>query len=162
MEPHLNTLQQLNKWQGRRETINVGDIILIINQSLLLSSGRWPIGCVTHTYVGPDEQVRVAQVRTASGSYKRPVVKLVALPVKTSSSDPDSLTTVLGGRDPKFISFKEQVQPPEHKLQGGKEVHNAYYPKHSHITKLNTTSPQTQLTLDNGPTYALTLSYTSQ
>ncbi|CAB0043029.1 unnamed protein product [Trichogramma brassicae] len=87
---YLNTLQQRHKWQRRRASINVGDIVLIVDPSLLLPCGRWPLGCVTHTYPGADGQVRVAQVQTASGSNKRPVVKLVSLPVRTNPPDPAS------------------------------------------------------------------------
>ncbi|CAB0044666.1 unnamed protein product [Trichogramma brassicae] len=100
---YLNTLQQRHKWQRRRASINVGDIVLIVDPSLLLPCGRWPLGRVTHTYPGSDGQVRVAQVQTASGSYKRPVVKLVSLPVRTNPPDPASPIPAHGGR------AKEQV-----------------------------------------------------
>ncbi|CAB0030756.1 unnamed protein product [Trichogramma brassicae] len=95
---YLNTLQQRHKWQRRRASINVGDIVLIVDPSLLLPCGRWPLGRVTHTYPGSDGQVRVAQVQTASGSYKRPVVKLVSLPVRTNPPDPASPIPAHGGR----------------------------------------------------------------
>ncbi|CAB0038562.1 unnamed protein product [Trichogramma brassicae] len=100
---YLNTLQQRHKWQRRRASINVGDIVLIVDPSLLLPCGRWPLGCVTHTYPGADGQVRVAQVQTASGSNKRPVVKLVSLPVRTNPPDPASPIPAHGGRKLLYI-----------------------------------------------------------
>lgn len=39
----------------------------------------WPMGVVEHTYEGPDGGVRVADVRTRTGIFKRPVRKLVVL-----------------------------------------------------------------------------------
>ncbi|KAI8438306.1 hypothetical protein MSG28_010878 [Choristoneura fumiferana] len=41
---------------------------------------HWPLGVVTDVYPGSDNVVRVAMIRTAKGSFKRPVVKLYPLP----------------------------------------------------------------------------------
>ena len=41
--------------------------------------GSWPLARVTKTYPGPDGLVRVVEVKTARGVYKRPVTKTVRL-----------------------------------------------------------------------------------
>lgn len=42
---------------------------------------KWPLGRVVSTHPGSDGICRVVTVRTASGVYKRPVVKICPLPV---------------------------------------------------------------------------------
>ncbi|CAB0040351.1 unnamed protein product, partial [Trichogramma brassicae] len=43
---YLNTLQQRTKWLRQRESIAVGDIVLLMDPSLLRLTGRWPLGRV--------------------------------------------------------------------------------------------------------------------
>lgn len=75
---YLTTLQQRSKWTTRTPNINVGDMVVIVdNQSPPLS---WRLGRVITLYPGPDGVVRVAQVFTRMGNITRPVVKLVPLP----------------------------------------------------------------------------------
>ena len=40
---------------------------------------HWPLGKILEVYPGQDKRVRVALVKTASGNYKRPVVKMSLL-----------------------------------------------------------------------------------
>ena len=40
---------------------------------------KWPIARVIEVHPGQDGKVRVVTVRTARGTYKRPVVKVVQL-----------------------------------------------------------------------------------
>lgn len=42
----------------------------------------WRLGRVTGVHPGPDDTVRVVSVRTQDGTYKRPVIKLVKLPIE--------------------------------------------------------------------------------
>lgn len=41
----------------------------------------WKMGKVENTYVGADNLVRVADVRTKNGTIKRPIHKLAPLPI---------------------------------------------------------------------------------
>lgn len=43
---------------------------------------EWHLGRVVEVHPGPDDIVRVVSVRTHDGTYKRPVVKLVKLPIE--------------------------------------------------------------------------------
>uniref|UniRef100_A0ABD2WYZ5 Integrase catalytic domain-containing protein n=1 Tax=Trichogramma kaykai TaxID=54128 RepID=A0ABD2WYZ5_9HYME len=74
---YLYTLQKRNKWQLAEPNIVVGDIVLVKNEST--PCARWPMAKVTAIHPGRDGLVRVATVATASGSYKRPIVKLVKI-----------------------------------------------------------------------------------
>ena len=40
---------------------------------------KWPIAKVVETYPGRNGLVRVAAVKTATGTYKRPITKLAVL-----------------------------------------------------------------------------------
>jgi hypothetical protein len=42
----------------------------------------WRLAIIIETFPGPDGHVRVATVKTSSGQFRRPIHKLVALPVK--------------------------------------------------------------------------------
>ena len=87
---YLSTLQKRTK--GTRETVNiaVGDVVLIADDDKKPLS--WPLGKVTAVHPGKDGIVRAATVETATGSFKRPVVKLRILPLK--ASDGDELATL--------------------------------------------------------------------
>lgn len=81
---YLHTLHQRNKWNTRQDNLKVGDLVFIHMPSPPL---QWPLARVTAVYPGNDGIVRVAQVKTASGTYTRPVVKLFPLPVSTTTAD---------------------------------------------------------------------------
>lgn len=80
---YINTLQQRNKWTQRRTNIQAGDIVLIQDSTLIRSNGRWPIGRITKAHPGSDGLTRVATVKTYTGEYVRPLVKLASLPIET-------------------------------------------------------------------------------
>lgn len=77
---YLNTLIQRNKWQRPRANLAVGDVVLILDPSLLYR-GRWPLGKVLEVTYGADGKARVASVQTQRGSFTRPVTKICRLPV---------------------------------------------------------------------------------
>ena len=52
----------------------IGDIVVVADNTL--RRGSWPLGKVTGVYPGRDGIVRVADVKTSSGLYRRPVAKL--------------------------------------------------------------------------------------
>ena len=54
-----------------------------------LIPAKWPLGKVTALHPGKDKFVRVVTVRTATGTYKRPVVKVaLLLPVELDRTRP--------------------------------------------------------------------------
>lgn len=78
---YLHTLQQRNKWNKHHGSLKVGDLVLMDTPS---PPFKWPLARVIKVYPGSDNIVRVAEVKTASGVFKRPVVKLFPLPNMTS------------------------------------------------------------------------------
>ena len=85
---YLHTLQQRQKWTRRRPNLEVDDLVIVVDPPLLRPDGRWPLGRITSVHPGADDLVRVATVRTATGTYTRPVTKLVRLPVHHTDSPP--------------------------------------------------------------------------
>ena len=78
---YLNTLQQRVKWTRPSANLMPGDLVMVFDLSLLRPNGRWPVGRIIETHAGRDNVVRVATVKTVSGIYTRPVVKLARLPI---------------------------------------------------------------------------------
>ncbi|KAH9641239.1 hypothetical protein HF086_003226 [Spodoptera exigua] len=58
--------------------IKIGTVVLMHQDDV--PPLRWPMGIITEIFPGRDGTTRVAMVKTCSGSFKRPVVKLCPLP----------------------------------------------------------------------------------
>ena len=76
---YLNTLQQRTKWERSRPNVGIGDLVAIIDSSLLRANGQWLLGQIIKVHPGSDNKVRVATVRTATGSYLRSISKLALI-----------------------------------------------------------------------------------
>ena len=55
-----------------------GDLVLISSKQT--APTEWPLGRIKQSFPGSDGLVRVVQVQTSEGSFRRPVHKLVLLP----------------------------------------------------------------------------------
>lgn len=75
---YLHELQVRNKWSKTSPSLSVGTVVIMDQPNL--PPLQWPLGVVEQIYPGTDGVVRVALVRTTTGRYKRPVVKLYPLP----------------------------------------------------------------------------------
>ncbi|XP_063394006.1 uncharacterized protein LOC134679092 [Cydia fagiglandana] len=75
---YMHTLQQRMKWHDRQPNVQIGALVLVVNEQT--SPMKWPLGRIIDTHPGSDGICRVVTVRTATGSYKWPVVKLCPLP----------------------------------------------------------------------------------
>ena len=60
-----------------QRNLRIGDRQVVIDDNL--PRGRWPLARVMRTFPGRDGKVRVAEVKTATGVYTRPVVRLCPL-----------------------------------------------------------------------------------
>jgi hypothetical protein len=77
---YLPQLQVRGRWVAKRDTMCVGDVVIIKEDCT--SPSNWKLGRITAVHPGKDEVVRVVTIRTSSGTeVKRPVVKLCRLPV---------------------------------------------------------------------------------
>lgn len=77
---YLHTLQQRNKWSTKGDNLQVGTMVLIVNEQC--SPLKWNLGRIIKLHPGSDGVCRVVTIRTATGEYKRPVVKLCLLPFR--------------------------------------------------------------------------------
>ncbi|XP_055615326.1 uncharacterized protein LOC129761617 [Toxorhynchites rutilus septentrionalis] len=74
-------LSELNNQRKRISLpidIRVGQMILVQDENK--PSIAWPLGRIESTHPGEDGVVRVVTIKTANGSYKRPVSKIFPLP----------------------------------------------------------------------------------
>lgn len=76
---YLQTLQQRSKWRTREPNTVVGELVLIIDDRLPPS--KWLLGRVTEIFPDRHGHVRRVIVKTATGSYDRPIHKLASLPL---------------------------------------------------------------------------------
>ncbi|XP_017891298.1 uncharacterized protein LOC108631692 [Ceratina calcarata] len=77
---YLLHLQQRYKWQTTQAQLQQGDLVLV--QNPILPPNQWDMGRVTKVHPGDDNKVRVVEVKTAKGTYTRPITRMCKLPVK--------------------------------------------------------------------------------
>ncbi|XP_023819257.1 uncharacterized protein LOC111948793 [Oryzias latipes] len=77
LKEYLPTLQKRQKWLHPRRNLQVGDLVLILNENTPRNS--WPLGLVVATHPGEDGLVRSVRVKTASGELDRPTAKICLL-----------------------------------------------------------------------------------
>ena len=77
LREYLPALTERRKWRKDARNVSEGGFVLVVDEN----SPRlcWPLGRVTRVLPGDDARVRAAEVRTKSGTYVRPVVKLCLL-----------------------------------------------------------------------------------
>lgn len=83
---YVHTLQQRSKWTQQHANLQPGDLVLIVDSSLI-KTNRWPLGRIDDVYSGPDGFVRTAKFRTTLGTYDRPIHKLCRLPVSQNEQN---------------------------------------------------------------------------
>ncbi|GFV71908.1 DUF5641 domain-containing protein [Trichonephila clavipes] len=77
---YLNSLQQRKKWIVNKENLKLGDMVLIREENL--PPCKWLLGRVVKIYMGKDKKVRVVDIKTGKGIYKRSVNRLSILPIE--------------------------------------------------------------------------------
>ncbi|KAJ8966355.1 hypothetical protein NQ317_017008 [Molorchus minor] len=70
----------LQRWNNLTTPIKCGTIVIL--ESPNTPPLHWPLGIITEAFSGKDGQVRVVSVKTKTGIYKRPVVKVCPLPTQ--------------------------------------------------------------------------------
>ncbi|GFW78203.1 integrase catalytic domain-containing protein [Trichonephila clavipes] len=76
---YLSELQQRNKWQFKKQNVNVGDLVVLIEDNM--PTFKWPLGRITEIYSGSDALIRVVKVKTQFGEYKRAISRVCLLPM---------------------------------------------------------------------------------
>ncbi|GFW65451.1 uncharacterized protein TNCV_4410591 [Trichonephila clavipes] len=77
---YLNSLKQRKKWIVNKENLKLGDMVLIREENL--PPCKWLLGRVVKIYMGKDKKVRVVDIKTSKGIYKRSINKLSILPIE--------------------------------------------------------------------------------
>jgi hypothetical protein len=79
---YLQTLQSRPKWLSNQPNVTPGTLVLVQESDAAFSSHKWNLARVTQVFPGTDGRVRVAEIKTVSGSLlRRPIVKLSPLPL---------------------------------------------------------------------------------
>lgn len=99
---YLNTLQARSKWVKGSPNVVPGLIVLIKEDNLPPQS--WKLGKILKIYPGSDSVVRVVDVKTSTGIYRRSVSKLAPLPI-------DDNDEALAPADPHIIPAGECSVP---------------------------------------------------
>ncbi|XP_068207524.1 uncharacterized protein [Palaemon carinicauda] len=77
IQEYLPLLQERQKWSVPKRDINVGDVVLTLDERL--PRGSWPLGKVMEVTRSADSRVRQALIMTENGEFRRPVQKLCLL-----------------------------------------------------------------------------------
>ncbi|XP_028296698.1 uncharacterized protein LOC114458488 [Gouania willdenowi] len=81
---YLPALQHRQKWQRTVSPLTVGQVVMVVDAQL--PRALWPVGKVSQVFPSSDGQVRAAEVTIGEHTYRRPVAKLVVLPVMPTDS----------------------------------------------------------------------------
>ncbi|XP_050295692.1 uncharacterized protein LOC126735666 [Anthonomus grandis grandis] len=84
---YLSNLQQRAKWQtGSDKALKVGTMVILKEDNTLPM--HWPLGRITELFPGKDGFVRVVNVRTKTGTLRRPTSKICVLPLPDEDNHP--------------------------------------------------------------------------
>ena len=72
---YLTGLQERTKWKYPRRSLKVGDVVLIVDNSV--PRGHWPMERISWVKESDDKLVRCAKVKTQNGETLRPISKFV-------------------------------------------------------------------------------------
>ena len=75
----MNKLQQRGKWRYEKSNVNIGDLVLLVEDNL--PTYKWPLGRIVEIYYGDDKKIRVVKIKTQSGIFKRAISKICLLPM---------------------------------------------------------------------------------
>ncbi|XP_070075733.1 uncharacterized protein [Drosophila takahashii] len=84
-EEYLKELHKRTKWQFPTRNIQTGDMVVLKEENL--PPNEWRLGRIQLVCPGADGKTRVAEVLTARGIIRRPIAKMIRLPMEASSSE---------------------------------------------------------------------------
>jgi hypothetical protein len=76
---YLPTLTRRTKWYDPVKSIQKGDVVILVDDQLPRNS--WPLGRIVEVFPGRDGVIRVVEVKTTKGTYRRPTAKVCVLDV---------------------------------------------------------------------------------
>lgn len=84
---YISELHQRFKWQRVRKEVKIGSLVLLKQDNV--PPLEWNLGRVIGVSQGEDGHVRVVEVRTAKGTYRRAITEVCLLPI----DEPESTLT---------------------------------------------------------------------
>lgn len=75
---YLHAQHPRKKWYKPNEDVNIGDLVVIIDDNL--PPAKWLMGRIEEIHTGADGYVRMATLKTKNSTLQRPIVKLCKLP----------------------------------------------------------------------------------
>lgn len=102
---YLNTLQSRHKWTRHSGNITPGVVVLLKEDNTPPQS--WKLGKIVAVYPGADSTVRVADVQTATGLYRRPVSKLAPLPFESNFPQSNNASELIPGAECSQLSLRK-------------------------------------------------------
>ncbi|UYV67785.1 hypothetical protein LAZ67_5002051 [Cordylochernes scorpioides] len=76
-QEYVSQLQQRSKWCKPQPNIKEGSLVLIKNEQQ--PPLAWKIGRISKVFPGDDARIRVVEVKTANGTYRRPILNGTAM-----------------------------------------------------------------------------------
>ncbi|XP_075163072.1 uncharacterized protein LOC142235697 [Haematobia irritans] len=70
-DDYLKSLQKRYKWKQPNSNVKIGDLVVLIDD--LMPPSEWRLGRIEQIHSGPDGNIRVVDVRTATGLVSRPI-----------------------------------------------------------------------------------------
>lgn len=80
---YVLSLQQRSKWFKPQPNIKAGQLVIIHEDNT--PPQQWPLARVTQAIAGSDGKIRVVDLKSTNGSFRRPIHKLAPLPSQEDS-----------------------------------------------------------------------------
>lgn len=77
---YLNELQRRSKWTVTKPNLQIAQLVVLKDSSQ--PPMKWSLARIQRIFPGPDGRVRVVEVRTSTGIYKRPITQVCPLPLQ--------------------------------------------------------------------------------
>ena len=100
---YLTSLNHQQKSRKPHRNVQIGDLVLIKDEKIF--HRQWPLARVIKVFPGEDGRVRVADVKTQRGIYRRTTNKLVVLHTQEEAISQDAPSGGKYGRTPPFRYF---------------------------------------------------------
>ncbi|XP_068158249.1 uncharacterized protein, partial [Drosophila tropicalis] len=75
---YVHNLQQRSKWIYEKANVALGQLVIVHEDNV--TAQHWPLARVVSVNAGPDDKIRVVELKTAKGIFKRPIHKIAPLP----------------------------------------------------------------------------------
>lgn len=77
---YINSLQMRYKWYHNEPEVKIDSLVLLKDDKC--PPLTWPLGKIVQVFKGADNKVRSVSIKTNTGTYTRPITKIVSLPVQ--------------------------------------------------------------------------------